>query len=88
MTSHHHKYLHRNVKLHSCFLLFFIIQEISDCSVFNLNRYLLLSYSRLSRMIKRRAGEMAQWVKVFAAKIYDLNSIHMVEREYQLRIVL
>lgn len=30
-------------------------------------------------MIKRRAGEMAQWVKVFAAKIYDLNSIHMVE---------
>lgn len=53
VASHHHKYFNRNDKLHSCFL-FFIMQEINDCCVFNLNHYLLLSYSRMIKTIKRK----------------------------------
>lgn len=34
---------------------FFNYSEICDCSVFNLNHYLLLSYSRMNKVIKRKS---------------------------------
>lgn len=37
------------------FLLLFNYSEICDCSVFNLNHYLLLSYSRMNKVIKRQS---------------------------------
>lgn len=40
----------------------FNYSEICDCSVFNLNHYLLLSYSRMIKIIKRN-------------KIWDISSI-------------
>ena len=36
------------------FPIAFNYSEICDCSVFNLNHYLLLSYSRMNKVIKRK----------------------------------
>lgn len=56
MGCYYQKYFIQNItEWHSKmgFLLLLIIQKYCDYSVFNLNHYLLLSYSRMIKVIKR-----------------------------------
>lgn len=55
MTSHYQKYFIQNTQnsIQNAFPDALNYSEICDCSIFNLNHYLLLSYSRMIKVITR-----------------------------------
>lgn len=55
MASHFQKYFTQNIqnRFKNASPVAFNYSEICDCRVFNLNHYLLLSYSRMIKVVKR-----------------------------------